>query len=571
MTRASPQRIKARILAGPINRTLIASGIFAAAMAVSAPGKKSDYAQYVLHYGAGFVAAILALRAASYLVQDYRLRRDVAISQLITDDHGSAREATPGERTARGMDDWRNGELFGLDENGAPVWRPKNAPFSLVIIPPGGFKTIALVIPSILHRAMLGFSVFVPDVKLELAVMLIAALRAFRFKVLCINPSGKFLRLVGNTPINVYQPFLDALYGDAEARKDAVKLANDYATLHYPMKNEDKPYFGFGSRRALSLGLMIIGLFFPDSCTPTELYLLLTDPERFLRLAKEMADDFEGLPGQEAIVEVAKAEARNLLHAAADLKENFAAFLEGASQRLTNFNPSGHLGHYGREATHKLDVVREEAVIVFVMTPLSHMREMADFVSLINYNLIAACKAKPDGHPLHIVGEEALNYRNDNLVSDWETMRQLGVTADLYLQSTAGIERHYGKDAAAALDAMADIKVYSGVSSFAEAKHVSDMLASSTIRTQDYAFGASVREVNVSSRETARPLMTADEVLAMEKGTAWMFVRGMHPVRIRLINYAQVTPWTNWVAPSPISGTRVVGTPLLHVDYENGR
>ena len=99
------------------------------------------------------------------------------------------------------------------------------------------------------------------------------------------------------------------------------------------------------------------------------------------------------------------------------------------------------LGDYGAGAIHSLSAIRDRQIIVFIITPLSAIREYADVISLINHNMIAAVKAKPDGHPVHIVGEEALNYRFHDLVSDLETLRQYGVTIDLYVQSRAGLER----------------------------------------------------------------------------------------------------------------------------------
>jgi type IV secretory pathway TraG/TraD family ATPase VirD4 len=564
--------VRPRVRSGPINRMLILTGGMGWLAWAIWPANGDLLLQLIAAWCAALYALAAGMLALSRLLKDYGLRRDLAIGQVLTIDYGTARQSTAKERAARGMSVSNHGELLGFDDNGRAVWRPMQGPFGLIEMPPGVGKTVNLVVGSILHRAKLGNSVVVPDVKTELAVMLAPALRAMGFEVWCVNPAGRHAELTGETVLNPYQPLIDAVYDEGDARKNAVKIASDYAALHYPSTRDEKnPYFVFGSRRAMVLGMLSNALIDPAGCTPTALYMLITDPEAFLARCEMIVSSLETATPDDPIVAMLKGEARNFLHRAEKNEENFAAFLEGAGQRLLAFNPAGHLGYYGRGAIHNLSSLRERQVILFIMTPLSHMREFSDFTSLLNHNIIGACKATPDGYPIHIVGEEALNYRFHDLVSDLETMRQFGVTADFYIQSFAGLERHYGKEAAAAIESYADIRIYAGLNSYARAKHVSDMLSETTIRKQEVSYGAAAKELSLSSREIGRPLMKPDEVLAMEKDSAWLFVRGLHPVRLRLVNYAQVSPWSDWVAASPITGTRLHGKPLLTVNYPGGR
>jgi hypothetical protein len=89
------------------------------------------------------------------LVDDYRLRRDIATSEEITTDYGTAREAGWSDLTAAGMDDPAGGNFLGLYVGQLPVFAPSGTPFSLIEMPPGAGKTINYVIGSILHRAKL--------------------------------------------------------------------------------------------------------------------------------------------------------------------------------------------------------------------------------------------------------------------------------------------------------------------------------------------------------------------------------------------------------------------------------
>ena len=567
--KAKRQMIKAKVRSGPVNRSFIIAG-FAASIAEWSWPANNWFEEGLQSFTAGISAAVagaLALQGVVLLTRDYWLRRNLALSLVVSSDHGEARQSTSDERRHRGMDSPRHGELYGLDEKGQPVWRPAQTPFSLVEMPPGIGKTSFLVVGSILHRAMLGYSVIVPDVKTDLGPMLVRHLRALGFETWAINPGKSHLERTRDTAINPYQPVIDAIYGSEGERKDAVKLAADFAALHNPLSRDEKnPYFIYGSRRATGVTILILAIVDPANCTPTQVARVLNDPNAFLKLCRQI-QLFDTNLTRDEVLEVAKSEARNMLHRAKKNEENWSSFLEGATQRLLSFNAAGHLGDYGREAIHNLKTIRERQVIVFIMAPLSHTREFADFVSLVNHNIIAACKAKPDGHPVHLVGEETLAYRFQDLAANLETLRQLRFTADFYIQSFAGLVRQYGKDEAAALESYSDIRVYSGLNSYERAKHVSDMLAEATLKKQDASYGASVTEMNLASREIGRPYMKPDEIMAMPAGTAWMFVRGLRPVLLQLVHYGQVSPWSDWVDPSPITGTRLHGKTLVRVDY----
>lgn len=563
---ATVPKIKPRVRSGPINGTLLAASTLAAIALVSKPAGTGEILQWGAHGLSALASAALYLKGIKLLVKDFRLRSDLAISQRVTSDHGTAREATPEERAARGMDDPRNGQLFGTDMEGRPIFRPARTPWTLIEAPPGVGKSISLSIPSVPHFAKLGYSVVVPDVKDELSVMLSEGLRQQGIEVLSINPARRFMEVTGNVEINLYQSLLDAVYSETHWQ-DAIKIAADYAALHYPISKEEKnPYFANGSRRAILVALLYLALVDPSNCNPTGVYKLIADPQAFLA-ACEKLQNLETSKPNDPVLEVAKLEARNMLNRAQFNAENFASFLEGAGQLLISFNPAGYLGSYGSNAVFNLSAIRDRPIVIFIQVPLSHQREFSVFVSLITYNIMAICKARPNGHPIHIVADEALNFRMHDLVSDMETMRGLGVSADIYIQGFDGLVRNYGKDAAAAIESYTDIKVFAGPS-YARAKHVSDQLAEETIRKQDASYRTTLDELNLSSREMGRRLMTPDEVMAMPKDQAWMFVRNLRPIRLQMLSYAEVSPWRDWVAPSPITGTRLHAPERLRIDLE---
>lgn len=140
------------------------------------------------------------------------------------------------------------------------------------------------------------------------------------------------------------------------------------------------------------------------------------------------------------------------------------------------------------------------------------------------------------------------------------------MTIDLYIQSFEGLAIHYGKEAAAAIEAYADIRVYAGLT-YGRAKHVSEMLSDQTIARQDVSYDATVKELGIASREMARPMMKTNEVAGMSRNQAWMFVNGLDPTRLTMLSYAQLSPLNQCVDPSPVTGTRLHAKTLRTIHY----
>jgi len=561
--------VPVRAKPAPINRAAFVAALAASGAWAFWPSAYDGVLNYVAAGLCSAVALPAGLRAGLLYVRDYTLRRNLVRAEEASTDHGTARMAEWSELVARFMDDPASGNFLGLYEAALPAFAPPRNPFSLNEMPPGVGKTVNYVIPSILHQARLGKSLFIPDVKTELAPMLVAALRKLGIEVWCLNPAKAHFDLCGDTELNLYQPVLDAYHSVGAFRADTIKIALDLAELHLPEpKDADKiVYFRNGSRRCIGIAILSQAMLDSARCTPSDVFALLNDPDAFRKRLLLLRYGAEKLAPNDAIATFLKTEAANLLHRFEHNAENAAAFLEGATQTLLSFNQGGRMAGYGRTATRSIATLRKRQVVLFVMSPLSHTRDFAPVVSLLNYGVMEAAKRDPSGHPLHIVGEEALNYRFNDLASDMETMRGLKLSADFYIQSYSGLERKLGKDAAASVESYCDVKIYAGLTSYARAKHVSDMLAEATIRRQDYSFGSDATDISVSSRELARRVMTPDEILAMPRGEAWVFVRGMRPMRLTMTHYGTVTPWRDEVAANPLEGTTLAGGEAFRIVY----
>lgn len=560
--------ITPRPVSGPINGTAFMAGLFGTV----------GYTWYSsggtlrggLALGAFALAAMLGTKAAALAHRSYKLRCDLHKAKKTSGERGSAREATFAEVSKAGMTRAETGMFVGLQlSSGTPLF--VRAPFSLIEAPPGVGKTINFVVGEILHRARLGQSLFIPDIKGELTTMLAPTLRALGFEVWCIDPARTLRDEFTRVELNAYQPVLDAVHAADETRQDAVTLANDLANMHLPEeKNGDTKnvYFRNGSRRCIAICIMALALLDPGNCTPSAVFALLNDPARFQQLLLTLYEDVVSQRPGDPLAEYLASEASNLLSKRADLPENFQAFLEGATQTLLTFNHAGRLAGYGGTAISNINEMRKRQIITFMVAPLAQQREFMPLVSLLNAGLIDAVKRHPAGHAVHLVGEEALNYQlSSDFSSQMETLRGLRFSATLYIQSFQGLARKYGKEAAASIDAYSDVRIYAGINSLERAQHLSSLLAKETVYEASVSGQMDVRSPNFTGTRQAKPLMTPDEILSMPRDEGWMIVSGMRPIRLKFAHYGQVIPWSDEVGSNPLAPKPLRGEPLVELSY----
>lgn len=551
-----------------VNGAFMTSGILGLAASVLWPDAGDSWQHHTVAWifaASSFACGIGGLRS---LAKDIKIRQTIRKGEEPGTDHGSAREATNEEIIARGCTDPNGGMFIGFKDDLA-VFASRDAPFAIVEGPPGTGKDINFSAGEILHYSLRGISVAAPDVKCELAPMLVEGLRDAGVETWCLNPTGKFYDLCGNVETGLYEPLVKAVHASGESRKDAIGIADQFTKLHLPDEDADKSklYFIGGSRRVIKTVLLLKALIDPANCTPAATLELLNDVRAFVATLRTIISQLE--PEDDAIVADLKSEAKNLLHRHETNPENFGSFLEWATQSLTPYNQSGHLAAYGTKSTHDLGDLTKRPITVFPMTPLSHAGEFESFTSILNANLLSACKRNPRQQRVHLVCNEMLNYRFANIAGDLETMRGLGVTATFYIQSFSGLVRQYGAETAASVNDYCDVKIYAGINSYERAKYVSDMLCETTISSKDYSHRTSPDDVNISSKRHARRLMTPDEILAMPRNEAWVFIKGLRPFRVKMVHYGHVHPWKNMVGPNPLEGPPLQGATLLEINYPN--
>lgn len=552
-----------------INATLLTCSLCAVLAHVCYP-EQGDFHAMFIPVALAFAAVGGTWHSLGLIWRDVKLRRKLKEREKTSDSYGTAREATWREIVDRGMSDPTTGALLGLFKGAFPVFWPANVPFSLIEMPPGAGKTIRLVIGSIFHYAFLGQTLIVADVKGELVAICLRALRRLGFDAIAVDPGKVTDDDIPTVEFNMFQAVLDAMFADGEARKDAITAARDFATLLMPQRKSGgkEDYFLAGAMRTIVIGIIYLAFTNPSRCTPSRCFDLLNNATTFKDALRFIRDHLRSLEADDPVLVFLKSEAASLLALWKDNPENLSSFLQWATQALGPFNQAGRLAGYGEDEFFDFGELRDRPRIVFVVSPLTHMRDFESVTSLFNYNVIAAAKRNPSGNPVRLIADEALNYKiSPDLASDMETMRGLRVFADLYIQSFSGLVRKLGKESAEAIADYCDIKIFSGINSHERSKAVSDYLSDQTVRSEDFSHHHDDLDLSYSSKEHARKLATPDEILAMPKGMGWVVAQGLRPMKLAFPHFGEVEPWATIADQNPLEHGRLTGKIKLTLKY----
>ena len=92
------------------------------------------------------------------------------------------------------------------------------------------------------------------------------------------------------------------------------------------------------------------------------------------------------------------------------------------------------------------------------------------------------------------------------------------------------------------------------------------MLGDQTVKSVNYNLGRTLTDpMTQSVSEHARRLLTPDEV--RQFADTILFIRHLPPIHAFKTGYHQVKPWSDWVAPNPLFGTKLQGQTKVWLKY----
>ena len=471
-----------------------------------------------------------------------------------TDRAGSAGWASTKEIKKTGLYK-RKGVLAGMDGK-KPVFTDIESA-GLVLSPAGGGKTVSFVVPALCQDPT---SMFVPDLKGTLACMT-AGLRRKKHghDILCVNPAGLYSERLGvGARYNPLQILVDdwsapdyhcQLFANAQAI--AKQLCSD------PPSQGDNQFWRNGSRKFLIfafLYLVIIGGY----PTLSNALSLLSDVQYLLRALREAAATTH-LDGDLARL------AKDLLTKFEDGdKKQLESFREGAVQALEVFSPSGSLAESTSYCDFRFSDMRKKKITIYLIADPTRMSVYAPWLGLLAWCALTELIRYQNNRPVCFLLDEVTNFKIEGLPSMLTLAREFKIKIWLIVQELEQWAQVYGRESLETLLSQTEVKIIMGSRSFKTCQLISNMLGQTTIKTKNYNLGRTIfDETSSSVQDTARPLLTADEVRRTKKTI--LFVRDLKPIEVDKIGYHEIKPYSKWVAPNPLFAKKLKGKTRLRL------
>ncbi len=199
-------------------------------------------------------------------------------------------------------------------------------------------------------------------------------------------------------------------------------------------------------------------------------------------------------------------------------------------------------------ATSKSDFnfseLREATGTVYLVVPPEHLANYYPALALISGVALAEINCAQASNPKRVtfmLDEFANLGRLKPFESAISIARKAGIQLCLFIQDLAQAKRVYGTGWES-FEANCNTKIVFGINQIEEAKKLSDTLGVKTVKTRSNGHNHGLTDVmpnsiNGGTGEASRPLMTADEIMAMPESHCIVLQKGMRPILASKMHY----------------------------------
>ena len=506
----------------------------------------------LLAVGSGMQSLTLSLSA----LYNWLLRSE---ARARSENKGSASWATSKDIEEAGLSDTK-GVFLGCDLQGKPLFFDGET-HGLTLAPAGTGKTVSMAVPALCH---LSVPMIVTDLKGTLACMTKDVRQnQHRQKTYCVNPAHLFEEILG-TPAryNPLQILMDD-WVDPNGHKNLIADAQSLALqLHpEPPRASGEPFWRQGTRKVLVFVLVYLVTQREGKNGTLSAALVLLRNVQQLKEACYLAACSDVLNGELADMAV------DLLTKleASDTRQ-VESFLEGATQSLAAFSPSGWLAESTSTCDFGFKDLKDKAATVYLIADPTKMQVFAPWLGVLGWAAITELTRCQNTNPVLLLLDEATNFRINNISNALTGLREFGIRCWFLIQELEEWVKNEGREGLETLLSQTEVKQIFGVQSQRTAELVSRMCGEETVKSVNYSLGHVFEDkVQHSMTEQARRLVTPDEVRRF--ADTILFVRNLPPIHAIKTGYHEVKPWADWVVANPLFGRKLKGKIRVWLRY----
>ena len=435
------------------------------------------------------------------------------------DAHGSARFAD--KKDMAGLTKSGSGLLIGRNQNSGKLLYYDGPAHLLTMAPTRTGKGVGTIIPNLLTTNR---------------------------SVICIDPKGENARITGRArnafgPVYVLDPFdasghPSATFNPLDAFDiDGLDIAEDATTLADALVFDEPGTAGeahWNEEAKALIGGIILHVVAKEARADRNLskvreYLTLS-PEAFSALLVEMqvTNEASGL--------IARAANRHL-----GKSDREAAGVLSAAQRHTHFLDSPRLTKVLSRSDFSFTNLKQQTATVFLVLPPDRLSTYSRWLRLlVTQSLIdmARSPAPPTSPVLYLLDEFAALGHLAPVERAMGLMAGYGVQLWPILQDVHQLRATYQQKAGTFLSNAAVLQVF-GVNDYDSAQLVSNLLGQETAEFKTMARSLSPESTSMTSsdHQTARPLLTPDEVRNLPETAQLLFLSDQRPIMAQKLRY----------------------------------
>lgn len=400
-------------------------------------------------------------------------------------------------------------------------------------------------------------TLFLSDLKQEIVPVLENAWKELDIDVKVWAPITNPSTFFPHTDFNTLEAPIDCYWNDRYLTEDTGTHFRAQLDITNPAPEPDalNVFFSGNGRRAKFgiAGSLIVNE--PEIATEGEVFKIASDPKRAKELMREaaMQEDSE----HDFFANDVSRACRSVLSACEGRNEHhFADFLSYVSNPIVAFDEAGHLGQSGKHAVARISDIRkgDRPKIIVCSVPLSHLGDMRIPISLFANSVFTSIKMHPHGRAVHACLDEFTALNLPNYHRDVITLRGLGCTSEVYIQSRHAAAQATSEKAEATIFDQSDIVTYSAISDYKTAEAISQSIGSMSKK----GFSANVADrfdtVNFGVQDVDVPVITPQALMALPRDKQIIQVRGMRPIKSNKLPFWDLDGFRELCADNPLEG-----------------
>lgn len=437
------------------------------------------------------------------------------------------------------------GSLIGIQD--AKLIFDDQSVHSVTFAPPGTGKTTGPVICNAALAAVSGeFDVVIyADPKPEIGPILKAFVERHGGRHLTIKPTRKFEDIFGQSA--EFNP-CDLLLRSAQSAPE--NLLGDCRSLNLQLIKQKKngeekaKWWKEGANDDVTVIQAYLALTDPEQCSFPNILSILEDPVRFDKLLDEISEQEDLLNGDLARM------AKSIIALRMQDPKNAGSMLSEAITSLKMYRSSGAVAQISRKTSFDLSQATKRKPLVIGLS--CDMTMIDDQLQLIGLNMLAIIRMAvrlPRPLKIKVIYDEAAFAPLENLVDLLVIGRGLGVSFELFYQSSADARRVLGKEGFESLMANCDRKVWFGLNDPKEAEELSKALGEYGALKESYRGDSDMFNINRSHEK--RRLATGDQLRRLPRGLQVALIRNEKPMICETVSYGQIKPFSKQMGKSP--------------------